>query len=491
MATSVNHPGGAGAGAGAGSGSGGEGAGLYSAGNSDLDILDGLAEETLVEETENQGGEGAGAGEGAGGGEGEGAGAGEGEGEGAGAETVPEWLEGAPEELKGLLSAGNVSAAAKEFLKKTYEEFLGLKDGLSGDPEVAAELTDLFPGGIEDIRAAHENAQTLQREMTQFESGDPTQQAEMLSSLLQQNADAFVSMVPVGLDLLKQTLRDDWTQIASGMSREYLDTITDGKFGTFFDNLVTLGSKYHELSEANPDEAAKFAAKLGGAALQMADWWTSAKPKLGYDKAAGERTAGAAPGARTVAGARTTEINDGEMRVAIREANLFEQQLGLHHDKAINPMISKSIASEIKARGMTLSNGWQQKVLASVAKAIVKNLQADRSFQAKLTREYHRGDSKRPQNWDRSDRVLNSLINAARARAEKLAPRLVKRALDNLATLTPGKKTAAAGAGDPAAGRRSGARTPTSTPGALSDADLKNSEISDGDLLARLTGVPK
>jgi len=387
-----------------------------------------------------------------------------------------------------MLSSNAVSAAAKEWLKKTFEEFTGFKEGLTGDPEAAAEIIDLFPGGMEDIRAAHGDAQNFRREMTQFESGDPAQQTELLAGLLQHDADAFVQLVPAGLDLLKQTLRDDWTQIASGMSREFLDTITDGKFGNFFDGLVELATKYNGLVDTNADEAAKFAAKLGGAALQMAEWWTGAKGKLGYDKPAGERGTAAATGRTPVT--RTGEANDGETRIALREAALFEQQLGMSHDHAINPMISKEIASAIKARGMNLPAIWQQRVVGSVAKAIVKNLQADRAFQAKMTREYHRGDSNRPQQWDRSDRVAASLVNAAKARAAKLIPTLVKRALDNLATLAPGK-AAAAGAGSPGAGVRSGGRTSTGTGGSISDADLKNPAVSDGDLLARITGAEK
>lgn len=470
-------------GAGGGPGAGSGGGDPYSSSSTDLELLDGLADEVI----EGAGGEekpaGAAGDEGQGGDKGAAAG-----GEGGGEEQAPEWLETAPEELKGLLSSNAVSAAAKEWLKKTFEEFSGFKEGLTGDPEVSAELADLFPGGIEDIRSAHENAQTFQREMTQFESGDATQQTELLAGLLQQNADAFVALVPAGLDLLKQTLRDDWTQIASGMSREYLDTITDGKFGGFFDGLVDLAAKYNGLLDSNPDEAAKFAAKLGGAALQMADWWAGAKGKLGYDKAAADRGAGAATGRAPVT--RAGEASDGETRIALREAALFEQQLGMSHDRAINPMISREISTAIKARGMNLPASWQQKVVTSVAKAIVKNLQADRAFQAKLTREYHRGDSNRPQQWDRSDRVAASLVGAAKARAAKLIPVLVKRALDNLATLAPGKG-AGAGAGSPGAGVRSGGRTATATAGAITDDDLKNPAISDADLLARITGAGK
>ena len=468
---------------GAGSGGGSGTTDLYASSNTDLDVLDGLAEETYEEETKGAPAEGAEGATGAEGTEGE-----ERAAEGTeGAEGAPpEWLETAPDELRGLLSSNAVSAAAKEWLKKTFEEFTGFKEGLTGDPEVSAELADLFPGGIEDIRSAHENAQTFQREMAQYASGDPAQQTEMLSALLQQNADAFVAMVPVGLDLLKQTLRDDWTQVASNMSREYLDTITDGNFPKFFDGLVELAAKYNGLADTNPEEAAKLASRLGGTALQMADWWTGAKGKLGYDKAAADRTA--ASGTRAPVGARTTEPNEGEMRVALREAALFETQLGMAHDRAINPIISREVASAIKARGMNLPNAWQQKVLASVGRAIVKNLQSDRAFQAKLTREYHRGDAKRPQGWDRSDRVANSLVTAAKARAQKLIPVLVKRALDNLASLAPSK---AAAASAPGAAVTSGRRTATATAGQISDADLKNPEISDGDLLARLTGVSK
>lgn len=452
---------------------------LLSSSNSDLDVLDGLADEVITENRPADAGDGAAANEG------DPAAAAAAEGEHA-EETAPEWLETAPDELKGLLSSNAVSAQAKEWLKKTFEEFSGFKEGLTGDPEVSAELADLFPGGIEDIRSAHQNSESFRREMAQYESGDATQQTELLSGLLQQNPDAFVALVPAGLDLLKQTLRDDWTNVAAGMSREYLDTITDGKFGSFFDAIAELAGNYYKLADANPDEAAKLAAKLGGSALQMADWWNGAKGKLGYDKAAGERTAPAA-GNRNPA-ARPTEISEGETRVAMKEAALFEQQLGMSHDRAINPLIQKEIASAMSARGMKLASTWQNKVLAAVAKSIVSNLKSDRAFQAKLLREYHRGDAKRPQSWDKSDRVAQSLVGAAKARAQKLIPMLVKRALDNLSTLT-GTKAAAAAA--PGAGIRGGSRTQTATAGAISDEDLKNPAISDGDLLSRLTGVSK
>lgn len=470
--------GGAGAGGGSGAGAGGGGIEAYSSSSTDIELLDGLADEVIEEHSDEHVDD-----------KGDGAAADErgresaGEGGEGGAEHAPAWLETAPDELKGMLSSNAVSGAAKEWLKKTFEEFTGFKEGITGDPEAAAEIIDLFPGGMEDIRSAHGDAQNFRREMTQFESGDATQQTELLAGLLQQNADAFVQLVPAGLDLLKQTLRDDWTHIASGMSREFLDTITDNKFGTFFDGLVELATKYNSLLDTNAEEAAKFASKLGGAALQMADWWTSAKPKLGYDKAPAER---AAAGTGRTPVTRGREESDGETRIALREAQLFEQQLGLSHDQAINPLIRKEIASAIKARAMALPATWQQRVMASVAKAVVKNLQADRAFQAKLSREYHRGDANRPQQWDRSDRVALSLVNAAKARAAKLIPTLVKRALDNLATLAPGKTAAA---GTPGAGVRSGTRTATGGAGGVTDADLKDLKVSDADLLARITGA--
>ncbi|HEY6339336.1 MAG TPA: hypothetical protein VIW68_12655 [Candidatus Sulfotelmatobacter sp.] len=464
---------------------GGSGDDLYNSSNSDLDVLNGLADEVLTDNEPDKSADGA---------DDHAAATADGGDKGAaavadgGEQPVWEPLETAPEEVKGLLASNSVSAAAKEWIKKTYEELSGFKEGLTGDPEVSAELADLFPGGMDDIRSAHQNSESFRREMAQYESADPMQHTELLSGLLQQNADAFVSLVPAGLDLLKQTLRDDWTQVASNLTHEYLDTITDGKFGGFFDALTDLATNYYKLADANPDEAAKFAAKLGGSALQMADWWAGAKPKLGYDKATAERGTAGATG-RQITG-RPTEINEGETRVALREAALFEQQLGMNHDRAINPMISKEVAGAIKARGMNLPQNWQNKVTAAVAKSIVNNLKADRAFQAKLTREYHRGDAKKPTSWDRSDRVAASLVNAAKARAQKLIPVLVKRALDNLSTLGGGKAATAAAAA-PGAGVRSGARSATATSGPITDDDLRNSSLSDGELLSRITGVSK
>lgn len=393
----------------------------------------------------------------------------------------PEWFETAPQEYKDLFAQKNISEAHRQWLEKTYGELSSFKSSPIGTPESVQELTELFPGGLEDIREAHTAAQQFRTEMEQFNSGDPGQQTELLANLIQQNPDAFVSLIGSASDLIKQTLRDDYTAFASNLAHDHLESMTDGKFGQFFDSIVGRAREYSQLAESNPEAAAKLASKLAGDALTIADWWGTAKNKLGY----GEKTAPAAGGRQPV-----TSINradDREVQLATKEANLWSSNYMLKHDNTVNPMISQALKTELTARKMTdLPQNWQNRVLQSVAEGIKANLASDKTYLALENRIYRHNDAKDPRKWDNSDTASRTLLQAVKQRAEKLVPSLLKRALDDLSSLrgTPVKPN------QPGAATRSSATAATA--GAATgdwEADLKAGKITNAEAIQRITGL--
>ncbi len=111
--------------------------------------------------------------------------------------TPPEWLGASPQEMQDLWGRKDLAAPVREFIKSQYEELQSLKSGVLGTAEAVTEVNELFPGGVEDMRSAVENAQVFVREREQFASGDPTQQSEFLGTMLQENPDAYVSALHV------------------------------------------------------------------------------------------------------------------------------------------------------------------------------------------------------------------------------------------------------------------------------------------------------
>lgn len=441
---------------------------LYSSGGSDLDILNGLSE------LPDDGGKSSPAVADA-----PGTGAVEAAPEGTGVE--PEWLGTAPEELKGMLSQQNLSAAAKTWLKQTYEELNGLKASPLTAKETLQELSEIAPGGIQDLRDMRDNAQKFAVEREQFGSNDPEQQSELLGSLLQDNPDAFVGLTNVGLDMLKQTLRDDYTAIAGRLTAEHLETVTNGKFATFFDSLEQMADEYSKLADSNPEAAAKIANKLAGMALTSGGWWKDSKKDLGF---------GVDPKTATAPRNPVTNRNapdDREVTYALRDASYFEEKLGSRHDTAINPLITSALTKDLEVRGMQLSDHWKGQVQKAVASAIVENLKNDREFQALMNRYYHRGAPNDPRKWDKSDNVSKILINAAMNKAQKLIPGLMKNALGRLAELNPGKKAPiAAGTGARGGGGTSPAGKGSSV---IAEDDFKNPNVSDADILNKIAGI--
>lgn len=401
-----------------------------------------------------------------------------------GAEVTPrpEWFEAAPDQLKGLLGAANVSAEAKKFLEETYGELNTFKGSPVGTKEAVQELSELFPGGMEDIKSAHENAQLFTRQMEQIYSIDPSQQVEVLAQIVQTNPDAYVSMLNVGADLLKQTLRDDYNAFATNLAHEHLETITDGKFAQFFDSVSKMAADYHGLMDTNPEAAAKLAAKLGGAALQMSDWWGGAKNKLGYGEKAAERTGARGP-------VTTTKPEDSrETSLAQRESDFFKSNHLLKHDSAVNPVISQSLVRELAARKMDLPQSWQSRVTQFVSDGIKQNLIQDKGYLALENRVRCRNAPNDPRKWDNSENASRTLLAAARQRAEKLIPGLLKRALDDLSSLRPqAAKPVVPGAGD-----RGGGRPAAGGAGGGSSSwedDMKAGNISTAEAIGRVAGI--
>lgn len=395
----------------------------------------------------------------------------------------PEWFETAPEPLKGLLGQQNISADAKKFLEETYGELNSFKSSPYGSKESVQELSELFPGGIEDVRSAHENAALFTRQMEQVYSNDPSQQMEMLSQIVTTNPDAFVTMIGTASELLKQTLRDDYTSFASGLAHDHLESITDGKFSGFFDGVSKMVSEYHGLAETNPEAAARVASKLASASMQMADWWGGAKNKLGY----GERTASSVTSARGAVAINKPD-DSREVSLAQREANFFTSNYMLKHDAGVAPLISQAMTRELAARKMELPGNWQKRVEQIVADGIKSNLAQDKTYLALENRYYRRGAPNDPRKWDNSEQAAKTLLSAARQRAEKLVQPLLKKALDELSTLRPQAAPKAVpgaairgGGGSPAAGAGSG--------GAGNwEQELKEGKISGADAVMRIAG---
>jgi hypothetical protein len=458
------------------------GSSLYDSGGTNLDILESVGNSLLEEKTTADGGSDAGAPTAA-------AEASAAEGSAVATTERPEWFETAPDELKGLMDHKNVSAEMKKWLEETYGELNGFRTSPVGTREAIAELAEIFPGGIEDMRVAHEQAQAFTREMEQFRSGDPAQQGELLASLLQdeQGPEAFIALTGNALELLKETLPRDYTALASGITQGHLNEVTDGKFASFFDSVRGVAAEYQAKLDAGDQEgAARLASKLGGYALQMADWWGSAKPKLGF----GEKTAdgaGQLPRPSLVA-PKGAEPSDKELVYAQRDANYWAANYMTKHDSMVNPLVNTAVARDLAARKLDLPESWKRDVAAFVADGIKKNLGADKQYSALEQRVYKRGAPQDPRRWDNSEKVAQVLLNAAKAKATALIPGLVKQALDRIAEIRGGGTGKGAAPG--AAARTSAGGPPNSGSGKGEwEQEMKEGKISSLDAIQRIAGV--
>jgi hypothetical protein len=403
---------------------------------------------------------------------------------------VPAWMETAPPELKALLAQGNVSADTKKWLQEIYGDLHGFKETPFGTKEAIGEIVEMFPGGMDEIKEAQQNAATFVTEMSQFRSGDPIEQAELISNLLtNETADAFVSFVGVAADMLKQTLRDDYTAFAGRITRQHVDDVTDGNFSKYGESTSAIAAAYNS-AVASGDEAAqnKLAGQLAGAALQYASWWNgSAKTKLGY----GEQPAAATTGSRPqVVSKNGVDENDQSVIYAKKDAGYFQMNYEMGHDNMVNPMISAMLTRDLGVRKLDLPESWKKDVSSFVASGVKKGLDADPTFVALVNKVYKRGSVSDPRKWDNSDKTKGVLLAAVKQRAEKLLPSLMKQALDRVAELrgasvTPPPK--------PGAGTRSSAGGPTASAGDKSGGNwkdkIKRGEISNEQALSELLNL--
>lgn len=405
-------------------------------------------------------------------------------GEGAEGEPEPEWMETAPDEYKSLSSQANVSKEIKKWLKDSYGELQDFKSSAYGSKEAIQELGELFPGGIEDLRTASQTVQAYQREQRMLESGDPDQMNEILEEKLVGNPDVFIASLHGSLDALKRSnLTPEYNEIAVGMAHDGLESVTDGHFGAFFDGLVGLAQKYASLSQTNPEEAGKIAAQLANQGLSLADWWSGAKNKLGFGEKTGQ------PDARTIrAGAtsrpvvRPSETDQREYRLAEREVRQFNGRLADAHNRAISPLITTAAKRELAAAKIELSAEWLGDLSGAVDAAIKQNLASDSQFQALMNRVHYGGARQDIRTYNLSDQAIKTLVDAARLRASKLIPGLVKKYVAKLAQLNPQSRPATPGAdisqGGGGAGRGG-------SKGTAEDA-LKDRRLSVHDTLDRL-----
>ena len=217
----------------------------------------------------------------------------------AAAESEPEpaWMETAPAEFKSVLSHSNVSEASKKFLRDTYGELNDFRATPYGTKEALQELLELYPGGLEDLRSASEIVAAQQKEQRAFELGDPDAIAQLSADRLVANSDQFIARLNTDIQTLKDcNLIQEYEAVASGFAKDRLDTVSEGKFEGFADDLAEMARKYNEM----PDKGLGGSATLGGAnRLARAFFWPVLgikEDKLGYGAPTGQPTAvGARP----------------------------------------------------------------------------------------------------------------------------------------------------------------------------------------------------
>ncbi len=214
----------------------------------------------------------------------------------------------------------------------------------------------------------------------------------------------------------------------------------------------------------------------------MGEWWGDSKEKLGFTKdgAAAATSSGRPP----VIPINRNEPDQREIAFAQKQELFFQNQAALKHDEVINPIILRSMDSELKARGVTLPDKWKDRVKSEVGKEILSNLMQDKQFLALRNRILFKGKPDDFRVHDLSDRVMQQLISAAKTKAEKIVSNLIKAKVSEIAELT-GKKAKPAA---PGAGVRGGGAARTAGSG-LAEDDFKNDKLSDADLLNKTMGV--
>jgi hypothetical protein len=363
-------------------------------------------------------------------------------------EPEPEWMADAPDEFKGILGHANLKDESKNYLKTIYGELHGFKSSPYGTPEAFQELAELFPGGIEDLRAAQQTLQDTARVQKMLESGDPDQMNEALEERLVGNPDSFIQQIQGGLDALKRSnLNQEYADIAMVLAKDRLDSASKGKYAEFNDGLVELASRYNSLAATNPDEAAKIAGQLASRALSIAEWWADAKKELGFGEKV-ERTN--VTGRSAVV--RPAASDNRELQAAQRDVESFNNRYRSEQTSVMRPMFMKALTTEMTARKITLNDYWKGKVGQEVADELARKFDSDPQLQALINREHYKGNKDDLKGYDTSDKVIRNIIAAAKTRGEKLIPKLVAQALAHIADLNPGARAA-----DPAAGVRGGA----------------------------------
>jgi hypothetical protein len=389
-------------------------------------------------------------------------------------EPEPEWMADAPDEFKGILGHANLKDESKNFLKTIYGELHGFKSSPYGTPEAFQELAELFPGGIEDLRAAQQSLQENSRVQKMLESGDPDQMNEALEERLVGNPDSFIQQLQGGLDALKRSnLTQEYDDIATILAKERLDSATEGGYAKFHDQLAELANRYNSLVASNPEEAAKIAGQLASSALTIAGWWPGAKNKLGFGD----------PKERTNITGRSAVVRPGptdkrELQAAQRDVDSFNNRYRSEQTAAIRPIFMRALTTEMAARKLTLNDYWKGKVGQEVADELARKFDSDPQLQALINREHYKGNREDLKGYDTSDKVIRNIVTAAKTRADKLIPKLVAQALAHIADLNPGTRTA-----DPAAGVRGG--TPGSKPNGSTVADkIADKKVSLEDTLS-------
>jgi hypothetical protein len=393
-------------------------------------------------------------------------------------EPEPEWMADAPDEFKGILGHANLKDESKNFLKTIYGELHGFKSSPYGTPETFQELLELYPGGIEDLRAAQQSLQENSRVQKMLESGDPDQMNEALEERLVGNPDSFIQQLQGGLDALKRSnLTQEYDDIATILAKERLDNATEGGYAKFHDGLVDLANRYNSLVASNPEEAAKIAGQLASSALTIAGWWPGAKNKLGFGE----------PKERTNITGRSAVVRPGpgdkrELQAAQRDVESFNNRYRSEQTAAIRPIFMKALTTELAARKLTLNEKWKSRVGQDVANALSAKFEADPQLQALINREHYKGNREDLKGYDTSDKVVRNMVAAARARAEKLIPKLVAQALADIADLNPAARPA-----DPAAGVRGGATGGKSNGSTVAD-KIADKKVSLEDTLSAVFG---
>ena len=313
-----------------------------------------------------------------------------------------------PESIKNALRM-ETDPAKKAELQKFWNQYQSFVSQFKTPAEARQFKQLVGEGGVQKLKEMVDSASDYEQRDAAFFSGDPERQEPLIAEWMQHDPNAVYTAYQKAGELLKINYPEEFGRYSSEMTRDTLNRLSDGDFGSFMDSMR---------AAAETGDAAKMTPFV----QELARWWGKTSGKLGYGKKEG--------------------LDPGADPILQRQRQTFEQKQNQFYQtqwQTFQSSFHETMESQVKtlASGIVdkalekakVSDGLKGRIKSDLGMELRRTVLADKQTSASILRAIDPSGKRSVQQYamtpEVKQQVVNLLMGKARAVARDVATRVI------------------------------------------------------------------